>query len=186
MLQTVILGMALIAGLVLAGRWFVAVDTRSLLKTLKWLLLGTIFSLVLYFILSGRLAWAFVAVPALLPWFFRLRAIARAAKTFTRMRQSYGPGAAGSTEGSSDIETQYVRMWLDHETGMMSGEVISGPNSGRQLNDMNESEVVCLWQECKRADKESGRVLEAYMDRTFPNWRDPSRKPWLLSATAVS
>ena len=156
------------AGLLLAGRWYSTADTKTLLRVLKWALLGVIFSVVLFFLVSGRLAWAFAAVPALLPWIFRLRSVARAAKIFTRMRRA---GATG-TVGSSDLETQYLRMTLDHETGIMSGEVIAGPYSGRWLDDMNVAEIVSLWQQCSRDDPESARVVETYLDRSYPDWQN--------------
>jgi hypothetical protein len=168
-----ILGVALLAGMLLAGRWYAMADTKTLLKMLKWVLLGTVVSVVFFFIISGRLAWALAALPALLPWFFRLRAVARAAKTFARMRQAYGtgPGAPG-TGGSSDLETRFLRMWLDHETGAMSGEVINGPYKGRHLDDMGVPDLVDLWQQCDRDDPESGRVVAAYLDRAHPDWRE--------------
>ena len=165
------LGMALLAGMLLAGRWYATADTKTLLKVLKWVLLGTVVSVVFFFIISCRLACALAALPALLPWFFRLRAVARAAKTLARMRQAYGtgPGAPG-TGGSSDLETRFLRMWLDHETGVMSGRVIDGPYKGHRLDDMDIADLVKLWKQCDCEDPESGRVVAAYLDRTYPNW----------------
>lgn len=171
MLPAFILGVALLAGILLAGRWYAYADSKTLMKVLKWVLLGTVISAVLFFIANGRLVWALAALPALLPWFFRLRAVARAAKTFARMRQAHGTGAAG-TGGSSDVKTRFLHMWLDHETGIMSGKVIDGPYKGRSLNDMGASDLVRLWQQCECEDPESSRVVAAYLDRTHPNWRE--------------
>ena len=170
MFPAFILGVALLAGALLAGRWYATADTKTLLTVLKWVLIGTVVSAVLFFIISGRLAWALAALPALLPWFFRLRAVARAAKTFARMRQSNGAGAAGAS-GSSDLETQYLRMRLDHETGLLSGEVINGPYKGHHLDDMGIADLINLWQQCDRDDPESGRVVATYLDRVHPDWR---------------
>ena len=68
MFPAFILGVALLAGMLLAGRWYATADTKTLLKVLKWVLLGTVVSVVIFFIISGRLAWALAALPALLPW----------------------------------------------------------------------------------------------------------------------
>ena len=171
MFPAFILGVALLAGVLLAGRWYAKADTKTLLTMLKWVLLGTVVSVVLFFIISGRVAWALAALPALLPWFFRLRAVARAAKTFARMRQSYGTGSAGAS-GSSDLETRFLRMRLDHETGLMSGEVINGPFKGHHLDDMGIADLIKLWQQCGRDDPESGRVVATYLDRVHPDWRE--------------
>ena len=171
MFPAFILGVALLAGILLAGRWYANADSKTLMKVLKWVLLGTVLSAVLFFIANGRLVWALAALPALLPWFFRLRAVARAAKTFARMRHAQGNWAAG-TGGSSDVKTRFLHMWLDHETGIMSGKVIDGPYKGWRLNDMGVSDLVKLLQQCERDDPESSRVIAAYLDRTYPDWRE--------------
>ncbi len=72
-----ILGIAILAGLLLAGQWFVAAEPKALVRALKWLLLGIIISVVALFALSGRLGWALASLPALLPWLFRIQAAHR-------------------------------------------------------------------------------------------------------------
>ena len=89
-----ILGLALLAGLLLAGRWFTTADPKTLIKVLKGLLFGVIGAVALFFVFTGRLAWAFFALPALLPWFMRARQAHRMYKTFSRMA-SGGPGRHG-------------------------------------------------------------------------------------------
>ena len=56
--------------------------------------------------------------PVLLPWLMRARAVARVAKTFQRMSQANAGVKSGNT---SDVETQYFQMTLDHDSGDMSG-----------------------------------------------------------------
>jgi hypothetical protein len=79
-----ILGLALLAGVLLAGKWYVETDARTLLKASQWGLLGLIIVIVLFFVFSGRLAWALATLPALMPWFFRLRMAVRVARMFSR------------------------------------------------------------------------------------------------------
>ena len=188
MFPAFILGLALLAGLLLAGRWYATTDTKTLLKALKWLLLGIVVSVIAFFLISGRLAWAFAALPALLPWFYRIRALTRAAKTFSRMRQAYGGMGmgmgGGQAAGSSDLETRFLRMWLDHGTGVMNGEVIDGPYAGRQLDGMGISELVGLWRFCDEQDSESARVVAAYLDRAHPDWQDQQNDSSLASPGA--
>ena len=173
MFPAFILGVALLAGILLTGRWYATADTKALMRVLKWVLVGTVIFIVVFFIANGRLVWALAALPALLPWFFRLRAVARAAKTFARMRQAHGTEASeAGTGGSSDLETRFLRMWLDHETGVMSGRVIDGPYKGHRLDDMEIADLIRLWKQCDCEDPESGRVVAAYLDRTYPDWRE--------------
>jgi DnaJ-domain-containing protein 1 len=66
----------------------------------------------------------------------------------------------------------YLRMWLDHDSGAMSGQVLRGGFEGRMLNDLSLSELLILLDECLRDDQQSAVVLEAYLDRTQPDdWR---------------
>ena len=173
MLSLFILSAAVIAGLILASRWYISTDTKNLLKVLRWLLLGSVLSAVLFFIFSGRLTWAFAALPALLPWFFRLRTLARAAKTFSRMRQSNGAGFSSQSTGrNSNIETQYLRMCLNNDTGVMNGKVRTGPYTGQFLDNMSLQNLIQLRQLCEKDDPESCRVLDVYLDRCHPDWRE--------------
>jgi len=171
MFPAFILGISLLAGFLLAGRWYATADTKTLLTALKWALLGTVLAVVVFFVISGRIAWAFATLPALLPWFYRIRAVARAAKTFSRMRQAYGSGGSAAGE-TSDLETRFLRMQLDHGTGNMSGVVIAGPFEGQKLDGMSVSDLVQLWTFCDAEDAESARVVAAYLDRAHPDWRD--------------
>ena len=171
-----ILGLALLAGLLLAGRWFTTADPKTLIKTLKWLLFGVIGAVALFFVFTGRLAWAFFAVPALLPWFMRARRAHRMYKTFSRMASggsgSAGKGGAGQ---SSDVETRFLRMALDHATGKMTGEVLEGDYAGRTLDSMSVNELVDLLKTCWVEDQPSAQVLETYINRIHPDWRQTTQ-----------
>ncbi len=171
MFPYLILGIALLAGLLLAGRWFVSADPKTLVKALKWLLFGVIGAVVVFFIFTGRLAWAFYALPALLPWFVRARSAHRAFKTFSRMYQARAGGEA-ATGQTSDVDTRFLRMTLDHDTGEMSGEVKEGTFAGRRIETLAVDELVELLRACWTEDQQSAQVLEAYLNRVHPDWRE--------------
>ena len=63
MFSYIILGFALLAGVLLAGRWYATVDTKTLLKALKWTLLGIVVATALFFVVTGRLGWALATLP---------------------------------------------------------------------------------------------------------------------------
>jgi len=163
-----VLGVAVLAGLLLAGRWFATTDPKVIVRALKWILLGTITSVALFFALTGRLSWAFFTLPALLPWFMRLRSVARMAKNFSRMASASQGGGSGQT---SDVETRFLRIVLDHDSGQMHGDVIEGAFAGRTLSEMALGELLSLLAECQGQDAQSVQVLEAYLDREQPDWR---------------
>ncbi len=164
-----ILGIALLIGLLLAGRWFASTDSKTLAKVLKWLAISFILAVAVFFLVTGRLGWALMALPALLPWFLRFRSVARTAKNFSRMAQAGGGGGTGQT---SEVETRFLRMSLDHDSGAMNGEVIDGPYAGRSLDTMALDELIALLNLCLVEDQQSAQVLEAYLDRIHADWRE--------------
>lgn len=172
MVSYLILGVALLSGLLLAGTWFASADPKDLVKVLKWTLIALIALVVVFFTLSGRLVWALMALPALLPWFLRIRSAARMARNFSRMAQGAQGGGAGMGDGrTSDVETRFLRMSLDHASGVISGQVIAGPYGGRTLDSLALAELLELLGACRASDKPSVQVLEAYLDRDHDGWR---------------
>jgi DnaJ-domain-containing protein 1 len=65
-----------------------------------------------------------------------------------------------------------IEMELDHDTGAMNGTVLAGAFAGSALNDMSEEALRRLHTECVRSDGDGVRLLEAYLDRRFPSWRE--------------
>jgi len=165
MLGYFILGVALLAGLLLIAKWYTTADPKTLVRVLKWAGLGLVVALVAILALTGKLAWAGGAAFLLLPWLMRARRAAQMAKNFSRMA---GGGASGQT---SDVETRYLRMSLDHDSGTLDGEVVAGAHTGRRLSDMSVRELVEFLRHFWVEDAESARVLEAYLDRVHADWR---------------
>lgn len=164
-----VLGVGVFAGLLLAGRWFLNAEPKQILKVLKWTVFGILVLIIGFLAVTGRLSWALMSLPVLLPWFMRARALTRAAKNFSRMRHSYSGGGSGQT---SDVDTRFLRMRLDHDTGQMSGEVTDGPYAGRRLDDLSISDLITLLSQFAEQDEESAQILTVYMDRVYPDWRD--------------
>ena len=164
------LGLGLAIGLYLLGRWFVVAKPTTVIKFLRWtgmilLLLGDIFLAI-----SGRLGWLIFLLPVVLPWIMRARQAARMAKNFSRMAS--GSRGAGTGQ-SSQIETRFLRMLLDHDSGEMNGQVLEGRFAGRQLADLSFDGLISLYGECAPVDEQSAQVLAAYLERNFPeDWRE--------------
>ena len=73
---------------------------------------------------------------------------------------------------ASEVETDYLRMRLDHDSGTMSGTVRRGPFQGRHLSELSRDELVALWRECRAEDPQGASLLEAYLDRVMAGWRE--------------
>lgn len=158
-----LLGLALLGATLLLVYWFVAADPKQVIKYGKWILAGLGVLLGILLIFSGRLAFAALMLPALIPFFLRTRMAWRRAKS-----------AMGPTPGkSSGISTRFLQMTLDHDSGAMSGEVLEGEFAGRSLDSLSMEQQIELWRVCRQADEQSCAVLEAYLDRVHGDaWRD--------------
>jgi hypothetical protein len=157
-----ILGLALLAGFILLGRWFVDADPKVVAKTLRWSLAGLGLVLVLVVVFAGR-----QALIALLPMLIFLLLRSRVLRQRIKAAAGPRPGQA------SEILTRFLKMTLDHDSGVMSGEVLEGRFAGRRLEELVLDELVELWRECQAADRQSAAVLEAYLDRTQGEaWRE--------------
>ena len=165
MLPSFLLGIALVVGMVLIVRWYVSAEPRTVLKVLKWTGIGALAVAVIVLAVTGRLGWAFGMAAVLLPWALRILRTARTARSFARM-------AAGATGRTSDVETRFLRMTLDHDTGDLDGEVVEGSGKGRRLGEMSLAELQALLRVCQDEDRQSAQILEAYLDRVHPDWRD--------------
>jgi hypothetical protein len=158
-----LLGVALLIGFYLLARAFVNADPKSLAKAVRYTSIGVTVVVVVFLAVTGRLGVAMAIGAFVFPLVLRWRAL------MGRVRAARGP-----SEGqSSTIETMYLRMWLDHDTGRMSGEVLRGSFQGRLLDDLSLGDLLVLLDECQRGDSQSAAVLEAYLDRTQPDdWRN--------------
>lgn len=161
-----ILAIAVMAGLLLAMQWFVTAEPKSIARVLKWVLLGLVGLVILFFIVTGRFTWALWTLPVLLPWLMRARQAARMAKNFSRMS---GGGQSGQT---SEVLSEYLEMQLDHDSGDMDGIVRKGRHEGARLSALSRNDLLDLYDDYAGTDGESARLLAAFLDRMHPEWRD--------------
>lgn len=74
-----------------------------------------------------------------------------------------------SQGGTSKVRTAFLDMELDHDSGRLAGKVINGPLSGTALDTLD---VPSLARLALDVDVESRQLLEAYLDRRSPGWRE--------------
>lgn len=165
-------GLALLIILVGVLRWLATASPASLAMALR----GAIFSAVALGI-TGVLLFLVLRTPQFL---FSLLALAAPALVwwFRQRRASGKLGGGWSSPAdaqSTGVETEWLRMSLDHDSGVMDGVILRGHWIGRTLSALSETELFELLDACA-ADSQSVRVLEAYLDRRLgPEWRD--RRP---------
>ncbi len=98
---------------------------------------------------------------------------------------AYGPGGmrfpwggvdAAETPGArSQVKSALLAMELDHDSGGMTGKVVAGAFAGRDLDALGPAELATLMRECLARDPDGARLLEAYLDRRTPGWREDAQ-----------
>jgi DnaJ domain len=152
-------GFAVLSGFLLLVYLFVNADPARLARGLK--VTGIVIAVVAVATLaiSGRLAVLLMPLAMLMPLLIRVRSLL----------DRYRPPAGGQT---STIATAFLRMTLDHDTGRMEGTILRGRFAGMRLEELGPADLLALLRECRAEDEEGARLLEAYLDRVRPDWRD--------------
>ncbi len=154
-------GLCIFIAATLLGRWFLQAEPRVLAKVIRWGAIGGSLALALFILLSGRFALLFpialFALPLLRRWLTQGRIWPRTNPT---------PGQ------TSSVDTEYLAMTLDHDTGHMSGRIKRGVFEGRLLDELNRKELIDLLHECVSADREAAQLVEAYLDRMHDGWHE--------------
>ena len=144
--------------------------------------------IILFFaLITGRLHPLFAALAALVPLAYRAIGLYQTFSTIRSFTQRMKAGASpGPTPGqTSEVETEFLRMQLDHDTGEMHGTVRRGRYEGCALGGLGLRELLELLDEC-RSDRQSMAVLEAYLDRVHEDWRAHRRPPRGRSADGMA
>lgn len=161
--------LVLVVGLWLL-RAFVEADPKTLARGVRRLALvvgATALAVLLVVLLaSGRLAPALITLGVLAPVVMRLRS------QWQRQRAASAPPSGQSSE----VETCYIRMRLDHDSNTMSGTIRRGAFQGRRLDELSQDELIGLWRECRAEDEQGASLLEAYLDRLMPGWREAAAR----------
>jgi hypothetical protein len=175
-----LLGAGLLALALLAARAFTAADPRRLARALRWTGAGLLGLLALLCLVAGRLLLALPLAAAALLLLGRplpfLGGLSGRAGGFP----GPGSGAGGARAGGqvSEVETGWLRMRLDHDSGEIAGEVLQGRFAGRALDDLAPAELVELWRAIGTDDPQSARLVETYLDRHHgPDWRAAEAEP---------
>jgi len=155
-------GFAILGGLLMLLYLFVNADPARLARNLKWTgitIAGVAIVLLILLPPARELAALLLPLAMATPLLARLRNIL----------DRYRTPAGGQT---STVATAFLRMTLDHDTGRMEGTILRGRFAGMRLDELGPADLLALLRECRAEDEEGARLLEAYLDRVRPDWRD--------------
>ena len=156
-------GCAVLIALLLAARFLVKANPRTLAQTLRKVGGVVLFAVAGFLALRG-------AFPIAIP----LAAFALA------LLGGGGAGGLGGVFGSSQkspgqassVGTERLEMALDHDTGHMDGRCLVGPFEGRTLSSLSDREVIELHQAFAADGLKEAALMEAYLDWRVADWRD--------------
>jgi hypothetical protein len=83
-----------------------------------------------------------------------------------------GAGAQRSAGQRSRVRSQFLEMNLDHDTSQLTGRIIAGRHAGHSLDELNLPQLLAL---VPSFDTQSVSLLESYLDRRFPAWRQDAQ-----------
>lgn len=85
----------------------------------------------------------------------------------------------GESESGQEtrVTTLLLEMVLDHASGRMTGRVLAGRFAGTDLAALGRAALLDLLAECAATDPDGVPLLEAWLDRADPDWREASPPP---------
>ena len=84
----------------------------------------------------------------------------------------FGAATRRSPGQASRVRSQFLDMSLDHDSGELSGQIMAGPYAGHFLGEFDLAQLTAM---IPGFDAESVSLLESYLDRRFPAWRQDAQ-----------
>ena len=156
--MTLIFGIAALVLFLVAARYYSTANPQKLAGMVRKGGGFGLLAIAVYLAVTGRF---YAAVPlaylgaTLLDWIPSPAGLGR------RMRRT--PGQV------SKVRSQFVEMELDHDSGAMHGRILAGQYENVPLDALDRPTLLSL---LGGFDAESRALLEAYLDRREPGWRE--------------
>lgn len=176
--RPILLGLLILFSILLLVSWIARQPPG---KPQLYLLQGGIiiaFVALMALVVTQHLPWLFAVVGGLLPVAVRVVQLLEGQSTARRIRSrqrrssssstNSGSRAQTSTSGSrrgSKVNTRFLRMYLDKDTGHMRGKVLKGTFVGKHLSELTSAQLRQLHEQYSQQDAESAALLGAYLDQ---------------------
>ena len=149
---------------------FAQASVASVKKALAWMAGGLGAVLLGALLFSGRGLQAIWSLAFFAPLLLQAWRSWRSARTFSR-------GGQATPGQESRVATRMLEMVLHHDSGRMTGTVMAGRHAGADLGDLDLAALRDLLAECAAEDPDSVPLLEAWLDRSHPDWREAAPAP---------
>ena len=157
--------LGLVVGLFILSRWLFRQPPRVYWQWIAVLLAAGLLMLVL----TGRAHWLMAVFAAMLPFVRGLLTLLGHIPLLKRVLagidalKSRSEPSSGQT---STVDSKYIRMTLNHDSGDINGEVLAGQFKGSTLDQLGLDALLQMLRECQD-DEESVALLQAYLDRVY-------------------
>ncbi len=155
-----VLGVMALMGTLYALSWAARVNPTTLARFVRYAGIAAAVIVFLLLTFTGKVGLLFLVAPPVAFLWWRWRQ--------ARLAAEIGAAHSGRTSG---IETGYLSVSLDHDTGTVDGRVKVGKFKDRRLADLALADLLELLSELRNNDSEGVAVLEAYLDRLHGGWR---------------
>jgi hypothetical protein len=160
-MNAIIVALVVLVAVAGAVRWFLAANPASIANNWRFAVLGGGILLAAVLALTGRIGLAVPLIAVLMTLYSQ----------GILKPQGVRPIRGSGGRPKSMVRSAALEMELDHETGSMTGRVLAGTFEGRSLDTLDEMALSRLAAEIA-GDTESRALLEAYLDRRMPGWRE--------------
>ncbi|MEM7692951.1 MAG: DnaJ domain-containing protein [Pseudomonadota bacterium] len=162
LLLPLLLGIVAVLVVIAGARWFANANPAVLANTLRS---GGSMAMVLAGVFLIARGQVFLGFPLIMAGLGRLRG-----------GNPFGGGPFGRARkprpgNASVVRTARLEAILDHDTGDMDGEVLAGRHEGQRFSDLSDEALFEVYADCADCS-ESRLILEAYLDRRRPDWRE--------------
>ena len=131
---------------------------------------------VVILVVTGRLHWLFAAAASLIPLFKKALPLLRYAPFLKQLLQRFSSTYTkqqSKSEQTAQIESRYIRLFLNQNTGEINGLVLNGNYQGKNLKQLPLKQLLQLLSEYQQLDVESARLLLVFIDKFHgENWRN--------------
>jgi len=158
----------LLGGILFWWHWNNTPDPKQKKLLLQRTAIGGLIVVILLLVLTGRMHWLGAVFAGMLAMARQLLPlIIRYFPILTQAYRSFAPTA--KTPNTSTVSSRIIEMTLDHNTGKLSGTVLSGPYKKENLDQLDSDDLMSLYDYCKNNDMDSARLLESYLAERFGN-----------------
>ncbi len=140
-------------------------------KKKQWLMYLAIYgaiALAVILVATGRAHWLTAVVAAVAGLLYRSAPLLmRFWPLLSKSILSRRGASQTNSPNSSSVETEYLVVELNHDSGDIQGHVKSGTYAGQALGDLSLEQLQKLLEEYARSDSDSYQLLQAYAQRQY-------------------